>query len=141
MTSLRVSVSSDIEFLRGLLEQFSGDLLNAQIRDGKLRVVQWEDRLVGCIKFHVLWGTLPFLENLVILESERCRGHGTRAVRHWENEMASLGFDLVLMSTQSAKTAQHFWRKLGYKDCGSLIVQSQPTELFMQRRIVRKASP
>lgn len=52
----------------------------------------------------------------------------------WENEMKLLGYIAVMTSTNSDEQAQHFYRKLGYKDCGCLILDmpkmEQPTELF-----------
>jgi hypothetical protein len=55
--------------------------------------------------------------------------------REWEQEMLARGFDCALISTQVDETAQHFWRKLGYADCGSFSVRGKPSELFMQRAL------
>lgn len=53
--------------------------------------------------------------------------------------MKSQGFDMLLTSTQVDENAQHFYRKLGYKDCGGLIMNSsrykQPMELFLSKEI------
>src|SRR5687768_13674942 len=130
MSLLRMAVPEDLNFLRAFAEPPSIDILEAQIRDGRLRIVEWEGKPIGFIKFYALWETLPFIEVIALLKSERRRGHGTRAVRAWENEMASRGFDLALTSTQSDESAQHFWRKVGYRDCGALTVRNKPAELF-----------
>ena len=49
--------------------------------------------------------------------------------------MKSQGYCMVLTSTQVDEEAQHFYRKLGYKDCGGLVVDiqgyEQPMELFL----------
>lgn len=49
------------------------------------------------------------------------------------------GYDMVLTSTQVDEQAQHFYRKLGYKDCGGFVVdiegQEQPMELFLIKSI------
>lgn len=54
---------------------------------------------------------------------------------HWENEMRSLGFKMVMTSTQADEQAQHFYRKLGYVDRGCLILDNtpfkQPQEILM----------
>jgi ribosomal protein S18 acetylase RimI-like enzyme len=54
---------------------------------------------------------------------------------HWENEMRELGFKMVMTSTQVDEEAQHFYRKLGYKDRGGLCLDGtpfeQPQEMFM----------
>jgi len=45
--------------------------------------------------------------------------------------MKLLGYVAVMTSTNSDEQAQHFYRKLGYKDCGCLILDiprmEQPT--------------
>jgi ribosomal protein S18 acetylase RimI-like enzyme len=68
----------------------------------------------------------------MIAEPQRGKGHGSRAVRAWEEEMKERGFAVVLASTQADEGAQHFWRKLGYVDCGMLLLPDKPAELFLQ---------
>lgn len=135
MSCLRTPVSSDLEVLRELWPRLSDAALEAQIRGPRLRIIDAGGKPVGFLKFHVIWESLPFIELIVILESERGLGYGACAVREWEREMAERGFDLVIMSTQASATAQHFWRKLGYRDCGALTIRDQPAEIFMQRRL------
>lgn len=53
--------------------------------------------------------------------------------------MKSQGYDMLLTSTQIDETEQQFYRKLGYKDCGGLIIDisgyEQPMELFLIKSI------
>ena len=135
MSCLRSPVPSDLKVLRKLWPRLSDAALEAQIRGPRLRIIEAGGKPVGFLKFHVIWESLPFIELIVILKSERGLGYGTRAVREWERQMAERGFDLVVMSTQASATAQHFWRKLGYRDCGALTIRNQPAEIFMQRRL------
>jgi hypothetical protein len=93
---------------------------------------------VGFLKFYVLWENLPFLE--VIILREDCRGLGREAVRQWEREMAARSFTRAVISTQADETAQGFWRRIGYGDCGSLNLPGRPIELFMFRDITATAA-
>ena len=100
--------------------------------------VLWEEaRPVGWMHHCLLWGKLPFLNLLYVLEGWRGRGFGTQAMAAWEKEMKNRGFEMVLVSTQADETAQHFYRKLGYVDCGGLVFQDtpmdQPMELFFRK--------
>ena len=53
--------------------------------------------------------------------------------------MRAHGYGMILISTQVDGDAQHFYRKLGYKDCGGLTVDvpgyEQPMELFIVKQI------
>ena len=100
--------------------------------------VLWEGQArVGLMHHSVLWDRLPFLNLLYILQEARGRGYGTQAMTAWEAEMKRRGYNMVLLSTQADETAQHFYRKLGYVDCGGLVFQNtpmdQPMELFFRK--------
>lgn len=49
---------------------------------------------------------------------------------------------MVLTSTQVDEDAQHFYRKLGYRDCGGFVIDvpgyEQPMELFLSKAILGK---
>jgi len=47
---------------------------------------------------------------------------------YWENEMRELGYKMLLLSTQVDEHAQNFYRKLGYKDRGSIFLDNTPYE-------------
>ena len=53
----------------------------------------------------------------------------------WEERLRAEGFRAAMTSTQADEEAQHFYRKLGYRDTGSLILTlpglEQPTELIL----------
>lgn len=53
--------------------------------------------------------------------------------------MKSQGYKILLTSSQVDENAQHFYRKLGYKDCGGFVLDlpedSQPMELFLIKSI------
>lgn len=46
-------------------------------------------------------------------------------------------YGMIMTSTQVDEDAQHFYRKLGYKDCGGLTIDipgyEQPMEMFMNK--------
>ena len=92
---------------------------------------------VGIMHHCLLWDRMPFLNLLYVVEEKRDQGFGKKAMEAWENEMRKRGCQIALLSTQADETAQHFYRKLGYLDCGGLIFQDtpfdQPTELFFRK--------
>lgn len=137
---LRATKETDFDFLRGFPNGPGDEQIRSQIRDGRLRIIESASTPAGFIKFVVLWETLPFIEVLVLREDCRGRGLGREAVRQWEREMAALSFTRVLVSTQADETAQEFWRRIGYSECGSLNLPGQPIELFLFRDISTTAA-
>ena len=60
-------------------------------------------------------------------------------MEHWENDMKAQGYGMLLTSTRVDEEAQHFYRKLGYRDCGGFMIDipkyEQPMELFLIKEI------
>ncbi len=132
---IRAARESDFTFLRGFSTDPTDRQLEAQIQDGRLRIIESTEGQVGFIKFYVLWEILPFIEVIIVREECRRCGIGRRAVRGWEMEMAARSLSRAIVSTQANETAQEFWRRIGYRDCGSLALPGRPLELFMYRDI------
>ena len=95
--------------------------------------------IIGVLRYNMFWDNMPFLTMIYLEESVRCKGFGKAALTHWEVEMRSLGFPCVMTSSQADEEGQFFYRKLGYKDCGALILDitaiKQPAEVFFIKEL------
>ena len=87
----------------------------------------------------MFWDNTPFCTLIIIGGEYRGKGYGKQLMEYWEKDMKEQGYGMLLTSTQTDETAQHFYRKLGYKDCGGLIIDipgyAQPMEMFMSKEI------
>ena len=76
---------------------------------------------------------------IFVLKTHREKGIGKKAVLCWEDAMQRLGYRLVMTSTMVEEQAQHFYRKIGYKECGCLLKDMAPLEesmeMFMMKQI------
>ena len=92
---------------------------------------------VGVMRYNLFWDTIPFLTFLYIAEDWQQRGFGRAAMLHWEAEMRAQSHALLMTSTQVDEMAQHFYRKLGYRDKGALFFDgtslAQPQELILMK--------
>ena len=106
-----------------------------KIRDRRGYIISDGDKPVGVMRYNLFLDFIPFLTLIYLDESYRGKGFGKQAILHWENEMRELSHKMVMTSTQVDEEAQHFYRKLGYKDKGSLFFDNtpfeQPQEMFM----------
>ena len=96
-------------------------------------------QILGVLRWNLFWDSLPFCTLLYIREDCRGKGYGRALMDRWEGEMAARGHGLVLTSTQADEMAQHFYRKLGYRDCGGFVMPlpgyEQPTELILAKAL------
>ncbi len=109
-----------------------------KIRDNQGYILIVDDKPVGLLRYNLFWDNTPFCTLIYIEEQHQKQGWGRLLMTHWEQDMRKQGYRMVLTSTQVDEDAQHFYRKLGYKDCGGLAVDvpgyEQPMELFMVKQ-------
>ena len=110
-----------------------------KIRDNQGYILIADDKPVGLLRYNLFWDNTPFCTLIYIEEQHQKQGWGRLLMTHWEQDMRKQGYRMVLTSTQVDEDAQHFYRKLGYKDCGGLTVDvpgyEQPMELFMVKQL------
>ena len=106
-----------------------------KVRDQRGYILYNDTTPIGILRYNLFWDRIPFLTFLYIEDAHQKRGFGKQAMLAWETEMQSLGYTMLMTSTQVDEEAQHFYRKLGYQDKGSLFLDhtpfAQPQELFM----------
>lgn len=94
-----------------------------------------DNKTIGLLRYNLFWDNTPFCTMLFIDWNYHGKGYGSKLMEHWENDMKSQGYGMLLTSTQVDEEAQHFYRKLGYKDCGGFVIDvkgyEQPMEMFM----------
>ena len=127
--------AADLEALARLDRHISREELFHSIARGRVLTAKSGARLTGWLRYNLFWDNTPFLNLLYILEEERGRGIGGALLRLWEERMAQAGHRLVMTSTLSNEPAQQFYRSHGYRDAGCLLLEGEPTELFLTKRL------
>lgn len=137
--AIRLANASDRAFLAERDRHLQPERLAAAVSEGRVYLVCTNGVTVGWLRWGYFWGMIPLMELLHILEDCRGQGLGRALVHRWEADMFAAGAGFVLTSTQADESAQHFYRKLGYRDCGSLIVPGQAApELFLGKSAPRR---
>jgi ribosomal protein S18 acetylase RimI-like enzyme len=121
----------DFQFLLENDRHISKQLIRNKLTEKEIILARDQDnKVIGWLRYNYFWDNTPFMNMLYINENYRNKGIGKKLVRFWENEMKSKGYELVMTSTLSDEQAQHFYRKLGYKDSGSLLLDDEPLEII-----------
>lgn len=136
---IRYARMEDKEFWYSLDGHLPEGEFPKKVAAGQCYVMTEGEEPVGLLRYHLFWDSIPFCTMLVVRQDRRGKGYGKRLMAHWEADMRAQGWDLLMTSTQADETAQHFYRKLGYQDCGALFLDippyAQPAELFLRKPI------
>lgn len=132
---IRYGQREDLELLGRYDTHISEEELRNAVVQKRVLVMYVGQRFVGWLRYHLFWDQIPFLSMVYFLEGERRKGYGRRLVEFWEGEMRGRKHDMVLTSTLSNEEAQHFYRNMGYVDCGSLLLPGEPLEIILQKEL------
>ena len=139
MTEIRYVQETDREFWFRLDRNLPSCEFENKVLHKRGYVLLENGSPIGLLRYNLFWDNTPFCTMLYIDADHRGKGYGRRLMAHWEADMRANGYDMLLTSTQVDENAQHFYRKLGYRDCGGFIVDipghAQPMELLMLKAI------
>ncbi len=139
MAEIRYMTMEDREFWYSLDRHLPKEEFADKVRRRQGYVLWQEGQPAGLLRYNLFWDNIPFCTMVFVAEGFQGRGFGRELMVHWEREMKLWGYGMALTSTQVDEKAQHFYRKLGYRDCGGLILDvpgyEQPMELFMVKGI------
>lgn len=134
--NIALANDSDVEYIRERDHHISEDLIRSKIKQNQIYMMRDQHTgVIGWMRYGYFWDNIPFMNLIWIDEPFRGKGVGKQVVDFWEEQMKQEGFHLVMTSTQADEEAQHFYRKLGYKDAGCLILDTQPLEILLTKSL------
>lgn len=139
MTKIRYVKTEDREFWYSLDRHLPDEEFEKKVRDKRGYVLLADEKPVGILRYNLFWDNTPFCTMLFVDWQYHGKGYGRMLMEYWEADMKAKGYGMLLTSTQVDETAQHFYRKLGYMDCGGFVVNvqgyEQPMEMFLVKGI------
>lgn len=130
MRSIRFAFDADLEFLHRHDRHISLEELRHAVTQRRVLIAEEKGERAGWLRYNLFWDNTPFMNLLYVLEGHRGKGMGKELTVFWEAEMARRGFAVFMTSTQSDEYAQHFYRKLGYRDVGGFQLPGESYELI-----------
>jgi GNAT superfamily N-acetyltransferase len=135
MIIIRSSTAEDLGLLLPCDRHIAEGELARILASGRVLLTFDGARLAGWLRYGLFWDEIPMANLLFIQEGERGRGYGRALVTEWERRMRAAGHRRAMTSTQADEDAQHFWRRLGYRDAGALLLPEQATELLLLKEL------
>lgn len=132
---IRYVNDTDKDFWFSLDKHLSVAQFEKKVRDRQGYILSVDDTPIAILRYNLFWDNTPFCTMLYVSQSYQNQGYGTALMYYWENEMQSLGYDLLLVSTRADETSQYFYRKIDYIDCGALDIANEAAELILYKRI------
>jgi len=134
--NIEYATSGDFQYIVDMDKHISIELIRAKIIEKEIIFVRdVTNKNIGWLRYGYFWDNTPFMNMLYLEEDCRHKGIGIELVGFWEKQMKDKGYDLLMTSTLSNEYAQHFYRKLGYKDSGSLLLENEPLEIIFTKKI------
>lgn len=124
---------SDYETLVNSDKHISKAELRNLILSKRVLIAKQDDDLRGWLRYNLFWDNIPFMNMLYVINGYRSMRIGQSLVHMWEELMRAEGYEFVLTSSLSNEQAQHFYRKNGYIDCGSLLLKDEPLEIIFRK--------
>lgn len=132
---IELATEKDYKYIVEIDKHIPETLVRTKIRDKEIYILKDADQEIGWMRYGYFWDSIPFMNMLWIEEAYRGLGIGKKIVLYWEEMMRQRGFTQVMTSTQSNEEAQHFYRKMGYRDAGCLLLETQPLEVILIKNL------
>lgn len=125
-----------LNWLKQHENHISPEVLLHKIETQQILIANVKGSPIGWLRFGYFWDTIPFMNLLFLISDYRKKGIGSQFVKFWESEMKKQQHKIVMTSTQSDETAQHFYRKIGYVENGSLLFEDEPLEIIFRKSLI-----
>ncbi len=132
---LRAPDERDLSFLFQADVHVGQEELRRVVDAGRVIVAVDETDVQGWLRWGLFWDEIPFMNMVFVQQHRRGEGLGTRLIQHWETQQRVSGHDTVMTSTLADEHAQHRYRRLGYVDCGCLLLPGEPLEILFTKSL------
>ncbi|MFC4304155.1 GNAT family N-acetyltransferase [Cohnella boryungensis] len=134
--NIEFATESDYQYIFDRDKHLLKSLIFSKIAGKEIYILRNQNgENIGWMRYGYFWDNTPFMNMIWIDKKYRNNGFGKNVVLFWEDEMRKTGHKLVMTSTLANEEAQHFYRKLGYKDAGCLLLENEPLEILLTKVI------
>lgn len=131
---IQKATGADLPELRERDRWIPAGELERKIARGEVYVLREGEAFVGWLRYGLFWDNTPIPIYAAYRGGKPGQGLRHRAMEYWEEDMRRLGYGLVMTSSASTETAQHFYYKRGYRAAGGFMPADEPLELLLIKK-------
>lgn len=132
---IRNADSNDIKVILQYDTHITSDELSLLISLQRVYIIEENHQFIGWLRYNLFWDNTPFLNMLYILEPYRKKGYGKSLLKYWEVKMKEEKYEIIMTSTSSNETAQHFYYHLDYQSVGGFTPHDEPFEIILSKSL------
>lgn len=133
--NIQYADTKDLDYLAYHDKHASKEMIERKINLKEIITIHLDGEIIGWLRYGYFWDNTPFMNMLYFDEKYREKGYGSKLVSDWEEKMKEKGYKLVMTSTLSNEQAQFFYRKLGYRDAGCLLLENEALEILFVKSL------
>ncbi|MDE6408525.1 MAG: GNAT family N-acetyltransferase [Anaeroplasmataceae bacterium] len=133
MSSIRLAVQKDLDFLSEYDKHIDYTTLKDSIENKRIYICELDNKSIGWLRYNLFWDNTPFLNMLYVLEEYRKQGFGALLLEHWEKQMKIQGYKTIMTSTLVHEDAIHFYLKYGYQVVGGFHPSEDEYEVILKK--------
>ncbi|WP_319518245.1 GNAT family N-acetyltransferase [uncultured Martelella sp.] len=138
-TTILIAADRHFDWLSAHDTHLSHDRIRQLIALQAYLVAETEDgQIVGFLRFSRIWGTLPFMELIMVAPPFRRQNIGSRLLQGWETMMRQTGEKVIVSSSVASERVPQAWhRAQGFTEAGTLALGSfqREREVFFLKEL------
>ncbi len=135
MIDIGFAQENDLEDILTIDNWLDHEKATTKIRLQEIIIMRQAHQIIGMLRFSYFWDQIPFINLLWIEPSMRNQRCGTQMLTWFEEHMKHENHRNIMTSSLASESGQHFFRKQGFEDCGSLLIEKEGTEIVFKKTI------
>ncbi len=140
---IRLAEEKDLDFIKEINQSNQKSVsyenpewfFKEKIRTNKVITAEKDNKCLGYLVFHILWGNSPFIALVKVKKEEQGQGIGKKLMNFAFEHFKKQGYDFVLSSSEEKNIGgRNFHKKIGFAEAGSFDGVEE-SEIFFKKNL------
>jgi len=136
--TIRYAIDSDKSFWFNNDKNMDEFTFENKIQNYMAYIFEDRQKKIGILRYSLFSDHIPFCNLVCIAEGYRNKGCGRALMQYWEQDMSSRGYSFTMVSSYIDDEIHHFYRKMGYRDVGGIIIPDKRNDNRMEIMMIKR---